>query len=149
MVRRCGVCRETGRDRRRCPENGIPVVPPENRGRGGGVRGRGRGGQSLPAVPARHHFIQASQLQQHIHEYDFNLDEIFNEAEYDPQPIIEEEDELNFYQNIALEEHKFEQQADFEEGYEEIYAGQPIEILRRLYPDLYWENVSARLAKEG
>ena len=108
MAWNCSICRQPGHDKRKCPGNVIPVVPPANRGRGGGVLGRGRGGQSLPAVPARHNFIQASQLQQHIHEYDFNLYQIFDEAEYDPQPIITEEDELNFYQGIALEEHQLE-----------------------------------------
>ena len=122
MVRKCSICRQPGHDKRKCPGNVIPVVPPANRVKGGGVRGRGRGGQSTPARQPGTRFIQASQIQHHIHEYDFNLDEIFEEAEYDPEPIISEQDELNFYQGIALEEHLFEQQADYEEGINELYA---------------------------
>jgi hypothetical protein len=98
MVRRCSVCRETGHDKRRCPGNFFPEVAPIRR-RGGGVRGRGRGrgraGQSLPAVPAERMFIRASEIP--IREYDFNLNEIFDDDENYFESIITEQDEIDFY----------------------------------------------------
>jgi hypothetical protein len=90
-------------------------------------------------------FRPASQLRQHIEEYDSNLDEIFDAAEYEPEPIISEQDELNFYQGIALAEHQLERQADYEDGVAELYADlEPGQILQQLYPDVDWENVSTQ-----
>jgi hypothetical protein len=71
-------------------------------------------------------------------------------AEYDPEPVISDPDELNFYQGIALDEHLLEQQADLEEEINELYADlEPGQILQQLYPDIDWENVSTQLGKEG
>jgi hypothetical protein len=136
MARKCSICRQPGHDKRKCPENVIPDLAP-NRGRGGGVRRRGRGRGSTPARQARVSFRPASQILQHIHEYDFNLDEIFDEAEYDPQPIITQQDELNFYQAIALHEHLLEPQGNYEDAINELYGDlEPGQILQELYPDV-------------
>ena len=139
MARKCSICRQPGHDKRTCPGN---VVPPANRGRGGGLRGRGRGRGRLPG------FRRASEIRQHIEEYDFNLDEIFDAAEYDPEPTTTEEDELNFYQGITLHEHQIEQQADLEDAINELYGDlEPGQILQDLYPDVNWANVSTHLGR--
>jgi hypothetical protein len=65
----CSICRQAGHNIRTCPGNVIPAVSPANRGGGGGGRG---GVQQLPG------FRPASEIRQHIHEYNLNLDEIFD-----------------------------------------------------------------------